>query len=278
MRHHGVVFLLTVVLSSVGLAACGSGGSTPSAHPANAPFDDVRWYTHSAPSGARVLVGVVRGPTGQHGAPPGVLLVPGTEGLTTDYDTFAHQLAAAGFDVAIGCWFGAAPSAPGDIRIGCAGAPKFKGVSEAAVPDLDALVAAARDVLRSDQLALVGFSRGGGIALLRATHGSTEPVVSIAGMVEGTSGLGYLPGEVNVVPRAAGIHAPVLLLHGGADPVVPVQQATDLEQALRAVGDPVQAKYYPGKGHGLAQDPVTRLDLIHEISSFLCSHLACAPA
>jgi dienelactone hydrolase len=150
-------------------------------------------------------------------------------------------------------------------------------VSDAAVADLDALVAGARSVLRdSSTLALVGFSRGGGVAMLRATTGATDPVVSISGMLEGTTAWGQLPGEVDVVSRAAGVVAPVLLLHGESDALVPVEGARAMERALREQGDDVAANYYPDAGHGLAQDPAIRADLIDQITRFLCARSACA--
>jgi dienelactone hydrolase len=234
----------------------------------------VRWYRHAAPDGAHVLVGIVRGPPSASGR-PGVLLVPGTEGLNVDYDTFAHQLAGLGFDVAIGCWFAAAPTTPASPLIGCAGGPKFKGVTEPAVADLDALVDAAKPGLHTERIAVAGFSRGGGIALLRASHGTTEPVISIAGMAEGWSNLGAIWGEVNVVQRANGIHTPVLLLHGDNDGAVPVSQAHHMQAALQHNGVPVEAKYYPGAGHGLAADPATRHDMILRIARFVCERLGC---
>ena len=46
--------------------------------------------------------------------------------------------------------------------------------------------------------------------MLRATTGARDPVVSVSGMLEGTTAWGVMPGEVDVVSRAAGISAPVL--------------------------------------------------------------------
>ena len=45
--------------------------------------------------------------------------------------------------------------------------------------------------------------------------------------------------------------APVLLVHGEADDVVPVSRSRDAETLLRAAGNPVEAHYIPGLGHGL---------------------------
>jgi dienelactone hydrolase len=265
---------------AVVLLACAACSTTHVAERTTAPTNvadpDITWSSVDAPGGHHLLLGVIRSTApGPH---VDILLVTGTEGLNTDYPRFAHELAARGFDVAFGCWFvSRAPTSPTDPAIGCADAPQFVGVSDAAVPDLDALVAGARSVLGDpNTLALVGFSRGGGVALLRATTGAVDPVVSIAGMVEGTTAWGQLPGEVDVVARAAGIVAPVLLLHGEADRLVPVSQARHMEAALRANGADVEAKYYPGADHGLAQIPGVRADLVEQITRFLCARYECA--
>ena len=46
-------------------------------------------------------------------------------------------------------------------------------------------------------------------------------------------------------------HAPVLLMHGEADDVVPAQRSRDAEAALRALRVPVEAVYVPRLGHGI---------------------------
>jgi dienelactone hydrolase len=269
--------VLAVLLVAVVASACGTSAVTErTTAPPNADDPATTWSRVEAPGGHHLLMGVVRANSpGRH---VGILIVTGTEGLNTDYPRFAREVAARGFDVAFGCWFASSgPTSPTDPAIGCADAPQFVGVSDAAVSSLDALVAGARSVLRdSPTLALVGFSRGGGVAMLRATTGAADPVVSIAGMVGGTTAWGQLPSEVDVVARAAGVVAPVLLLHGESDALVPVEQARDMEQALLMHGDDVEAKYYPDAGHGLAQIPGVRTDLVDQITHFLCTRYQCA--
>jgi carboxymethylenebutenolidase len=56
---------------------------------------------------------------------------------------------------------------------------------------------------------------------------------------------------------------PVLVLHGAADRVVPVEEARKLEQLLRDRGVPFEAHIYPGQGHGFTgedrRDAATRV-------------------
>jgi dienelactone hydrolase len=268
--------LVALVLVGFVAAACGSSQQAePTTRPQNVEDKSISWSVVPAPADHHLRLGVVKSHVPGHHI--GILLVTGTEGLSTDYPGVAHELATRGFDVAFGCWFASAgsdaPSTQQIKRISCDDAPNLVGVADAALPDLNALVAGARSVLHDySTLALVGFSRGGGIALLRASTGKTDPVVSVSGMVEGTSNLGNLPNEVNVVTRADRIDAPVLLLHGEADNIVPVAQARDMERALRAHGADVVAKYYPGAGHGL---PTVRTDAVEQITKFHCTPFDC---
>ncbi len=55
--------------------------------------------------------------------------------------------------------------------------------------------------------------------------------------------------------------APVLLLQGEVDNVVPKDQATALEEALRRAGKTVEMEIYPGEGHGWAR--------AHTISAYI---------
>jgi len=244
---------------------------TGAAAPANAPDTAFTWFTAVMPDGASTVVGVVRAPEGTGRDHPAILLVTGTEGFNTDYLQFARELAAKGFDVAVGCWFRTeGPTGAGTMGIACPQAPAFKGVSDAAVTDLDALVTGARRALGDPiSLSLVGFSRGGGIAMLRASGGASGPVVSISGMLEGTTAWGNVADEVNVVDRASGVRAPVLLLHGEDDDLVPVTQAEHMADALRAAGVDVQTHWYSTGGHGLAQVPAIRADLVQRIADWL---------
>jgi len=53
------------------------------------------------------------------------------------------------------------------------------------------------------------------------------------------------------LPAELANRAPVLLVHGQADEVVPVQRSQEAEAALRAAGVPVEAAYVPRLGHGI---------------------------
>ncbi len=180
-----------------------AGDVTEVARPANVADEAFRWFEYPAPNHAKVLIGIMRVPG--RGPHPGILLVHASGGLNTDYVAFANELAARGFDVGLGCWFGGvAVQEPNGPQIACADAPDFKGVVDDAVHDLDSLAFATHHALgASERLTLIGFSRGAGVTALRASHGRKEPVVLTSGMYEGWNSIGSdVPGgEVDVVGR-----------------------------------------------------------------------------
>jgi len=48
------------------------------------------------------------------------------------------------------------------------------------------------------------------------------------------------------------IQAPILIIHGAKDPIVPVSQAKEMYQALRNAGKTAEMKIYPNEGHGVS--------------------------
>jgi phospholipase/carboxylesterase len=89
----------------------------------------------------------------------------------------------------------------------------------------------------------MGFSQGAMTALFTGLRRATPPAALLA-----YSGALLAPEALTaeIVSRP-----PVLLVHGEADEVVPVQASRNAEAALRAAGVPVQALYRPGLGHGI---------------------------
>ena len=110
---------------------------------------------------------------------------------------------------------------------------------------LDAFIDAelARLALPTDAYALMGFSQGAMTALFTGLRRATAPraILAFSGALIAPDSLA---GEL-------ANRAPVLLVHGEADDVVPAQRSRDAETALRAVGVPVEAVYVPRLGHGI---------------------------
>jgi phospholipase/carboxylesterase len=117
-----------------------------------------------------------------------------------------------------------------------------------AAPALDAFIDRKLDQygLSDADLALVGFSQG----TMMALHVGLRRERTVAGIL-GYSGM--LTGAADLAHQKI-TKPPVLLIHGSADPVVPVSALHAAEHALRRVGIDVTTHVSPGLGHTV--DPV----------------------
>jgi phospholipase/carboxylesterase len=126
-----------------------------------------------------------------------------------------------------------------------------KGVVAAAPGLKDYIVAELqRLALPPSRLALIGFSQGTMMALhlgLEAGLGALKPAAIV-----GFSGV--LTGEV----QPAADFPPVLLSHGGADPLIPPEALFLTAGTLGAAGVRVQWHLSPGVGHGIDETGLSR--------------------
>jgi phospholipase/carboxylesterase len=97
--------------------------------------------------------------------------------------------------------------------------------------------------LPADGYALMGFSQGAMTVLYTGLRRASAPRAILAFS-------GALIGPESLATELAN-HAPVLLVHGEADDVVPAQRSRDAEAALLAANVPVEAVYVPRLGHGI---------------------------
>jgi phospholipase/carboxylesterase len=119
----------------------------------------------------------------------------------------------------------------------------------AAIDDLNAFldgVMVDEDLL-PEQVALVGFSQG----TMMALHVAPRREDAVAGVV-GFSGRLLAP---EVLSDEVRVRPPVLLVHGDADDMVPVQSLPEAAEALQKAGwEEVYAHVMKGTGHGIAPD------------------------
>ncbi len=132
-------------------------------------------------------------------------------------------------------WFPLTTLSPGALSAGVAGA----------APAIDAFIdrKLGQYGLSDASLAIVGFSQGTMMALhvgLRRAR-QVAGIVGYSGMLTGTADL---PGEGRVKP-------PILLVHGAADPVVPVAALHAARGALERLGLDVASHVSPGLGHSV---------------------------
>ncbi|MFQ5619866.1 MAG: alpha/beta hydrolase [Rhodospirillales bacterium] len=148
---------------------------------------------------------------------------------------FSFDMAPVGYQ-----WFSLRDSTP---------EARLAGV-RAAAPILDAFIDArlAEHGLGEDRVVLIGFSQGTMMALhvgLRRQR-RLAGIVGYSGMLAGAEALA---GEVRAKP-------PVLLVHGDADPVIPVQALPAAVAGLEAAGIRVDSHICPGLGHGIDAEGV----------------------
>lgn len=118
----------------------------------------------------------------------------------------------------------------------------------AAADDLNAFVdrVLADEGLEPGALALVGFSQGTMMSLQIAPR-RAAPVAGIVGFSGRLLNPDRLQAETLCRP-------PVLLVHGDADPMVPVSSLPEAADALVAAGFETYTHVSPGVGHGIAPD------------------------
>ncbi|MBC3947430.1 dienelactone hydrolase family protein [Erwinia persicina] len=111
---------------------------------------------------------------------------------------------------------------------------------------------------RPDQVVLAGFSQGSIMALDALLSGRWP----LAGIVAFSGRLS------SPLPLTPALNTPVLLVHGMADEVIPVQESESAEQRLRTLGVQVSSQYEPGVGHAISAQGAARA------AAFIASCLA----
>lgn len=131
-------------------------------------------------------------------------------------------------------WFGLSRMDPGELETGL----------NAAAPLLEAFLdqELARLGLASDRLALVGFSQGTMLALHVGLRRMAAAIVGFSGLL------------ASPPPSGQSTFPPVLLAHGDADQVIPVEAMFAAAVELGAAGALVRWHLASGLGHGI--DPV----------------------
>jgi dipeptidyl aminopeptidase/acylaminoacyl peptidase len=93
---------------------------------------------------------------------------------------------------------------------------------------------------------------------------------SLVGPLPDAARLYHERSPVNFADRLA--ETPLLVLHGDADPVVPVEQSQALVERCLAAGGDVEFVVYEGEGHGFRK-PENQLDEYRRMRDFLATHV-----
>ena len=161
---------------------------------------------------------------------------------------------------------------------------------------------AARGIVDPRRVCIVGGSYGGYAALAGVTlqHGLYRCAVAYAGVsnpagmlqfVSHTEGPRYrgsamrywrsyfgigeddfrVPDEISPLARAGEADAPILLIHGKDDTVVPIEQSERMESALQRAGKPVEFLKLKSEDHWRSRS-VTRLQMLEAEMAFVQKH------
>ena len=160
---------------------------------------------------------------------PVVIVFHGSDGFKPSHAEIARKLARDGFAVLVPTWFGGDPARPhwDNIR------PE----------DMLAAVLWLKQQSKIDlnRLGLMGFSRGGGLAVIfGALIPETKAIVNYFGYVSWKSEhkeFSYLPlNPVNPLDIVQKISCPILSFHGDRDTVVSLENTLRLEQECQRYG------------------------------------------
>jgi phospholipase/carboxylesterase len=135
-------------------------------------------------------------------------------------------------------WFPISRVDPDELRRGVEGASAMLNAF------LDAELE--RLSLPPDRLALVGFSQGTMMSLAVGLDRAIKPagIIGYSGLLAGSAAPTLLGPDT----------PPILLVHGDADPMIPVEAMLASAMVLGAAGAAVQWHIAPGVGHGI--DPI----------------------
>lgn len=265
-----------------------------------ADLGDRQSLTYVARDGVRIPAYLTL-PSRAEGAPPPPLVVlvhGGPAGRDTfDFNWWAAFLASRGYAVL-------QPNFRGSGGYGAqwehAGWGQWGGVMQTDVEDGVAALARAH-IVDGARVCIVGASYGGYAALAGAAL--TPDRYSCAASIAGVSDLNAMllqeaaetrgdsmssdywrlsigdrreDGErirsVSPVNLASRVRAPILLIHGTDDTVVPIEQSRRMLRALQAAGKDVRFVELRGDDHWLSDAP-TRIQMLRELEGFLAQHL-----
>lgn len=167
---------------------------------------------------------------------PAVLMLHGADGLSynAQYHEGARDVAAAGYQVHLVHYL----DRTGERRA------SFATLFQNFIPWMDAVedaltFASTYPGTDANRIGIIGISLGAALGLaVSSTDRRVKTLVNY---------FGPLPqGAIATTPRLP----PTLVLHGSADPIVPVANAYAVEALLRQQNVPHEVKVYPGQGHG----------------------------
>jgi carboxymethylenebutenolidase len=194
---------------------------------------------------------------------PSVLLLHGAGGFDrrlADYNRYASALANQGMDAYLVYYY-----SDTDDKMMSNGVDVFEQRYAAWTKSVDELAGYLEKQKDSNgKVGLVGFSNGGILATGAAT---LDPKVTAAVIYYGT--------DPWPLATRAKRYPPLLVLHGDADQVIPVDAGKELAAEAKQLGAPVELVIYPGESHGFGADFAKKnaTDALNRSTAFLRKQL-----
>ncbi|MBT8357563.1 MAG: dienelactone hydrolase family protein [Deltaproteobacteria bacterium] len=195
------------------------------------------------------------------------VLFHGSDGFKPNHGEISHNLAEEGFAVLAPTWFG--------------GHPLRSHWDKVHTQDLQQMAAwlETQPNVDSDHLGCMGFSRGGGLALIFSSLiQGTRAVVNYFGLTSWKDGLEEFPHlplrREDPLAFVQDIPCPILSFHGDQDTVVPVENTYLLDDACRRFDVKHDLVIYPDVNHsfvwsGDKYDKTAHLDSWSKTLKFL---------
>ena len=172
------------------------------------------------------------------GPVPAVIALHGAGGNISGMERYAVMLAAEGFGVYLLHYFDRTGVEPADLQSMKSNFPLWMKTLWDAISFVET-----QPHVDRERIALLGFSLG---AYLSLANSAIDPRVKAV-----VEFFGGMPKEMKLFMRRL---CPVLILHGEADPTVPVEEAYQLQKLLEKKGIAYEIKIYPGAGHGFESE------------------------
>jgi len=172
------------------------------------------------------------------GPVPAVIALHGAGGNISGMERYATMLAAEGFCVYLLHYFDRTGTEPADLQSMQRNFPLWMKTLWDAISFVET-----QTLVDPERIALLGFSLG---AYLSLANSAIDPRVKAV-----VEFFGGMPKEMKLFMRRL---CPVLILHGEADPTVPVEEAYQLRKLLEKKGIAYEIKIYPGAGHGFESE------------------------
>ncbi len=184
---------------------------------------------------------------------PAVVVLHGSDGFKPNHRFIAEKLAVQGMAAYAPTWFGGDPARP-----------HWDSLRPEEIP---AAVADFRKQapVDAERTALMGFSRGGGLALIMGSRlPGVRAIVNYFGLTAWAGGLAELPhlglNPDNPLDFLKSLDCPILSFHGDQDTVVPVDNTHRLEEACQRYGVAHQYVIYPGVNHSFIWEDGDKYD------------------